>query len=133
MTKTFKELQEVDILVGGLYQANPKLKDSKFGYAYKKFTDKNYLPTAREFNDELGALRVQYALEDPVTKEVLTDRMSPRGFKYSKAGLTDLMREEKKLQEKWDAKEIEIVPFICSSVPEEIDEEKASVLAGLVL
>ena len=74
MTKTFKELQEVDMMVGGLYQKTPTLKESKFGYAYKRFTDKNYMPYVKDFNEELGALRVQHALEDPNTKEVIIDK-----------------------------------------------------------
>ena len=130
---TFKELQEVDQMVGGLYQKNAKLQESKFGYAYKRFADKNYIPLVKEFNEELGALRVQYALEDPATKEVLIDRMSPRGFKYNKTSLITLMAEEKKLADTWDNKVIEVVPFLSSYIPEDLETEQREMLDGLVL
>ena len=133
MTKTFKELQEVDMMVGGLYQKTPTLKESKFGYAYKRFTDKNYMPYVKDFNEELGALRVQHALEDPNTKEVIIDRMNPRGFKYSKAELILLMAEERKLAEKWDEKEITIIPYLSKLIPEDLEEEQREMLDGLVL
>jgi len=133
MTKTFKELQEVDVMVGGLYQKNPDLKQSKFGYAYKRFSDKNYVPIAKDFNEELGALRVQFALEDKTTGEVLIDRMNPRGFKYTKQGLTELMAEEKKLAEKYDAMDVEINPFLSKMIPEGLEDDQMEMLSGLVL
>lgn len=133
MKKTFKELQEIDILVGGLYQRNPKLRDSKFGYAYKRFTDKNYVPHVREFNEELSALRVQHALEHPSTKEVMVDLQSPRGYKYSKSELINLMGAEKRLQDEWDKKEFDITPFLSATIPDELEEEHREMLAGIVL
>lgn len=133
MKKTFKELQDVDQMVGALYQKIPTLKDSKFGYAYKRFTDKNYVPLVREFNEELAAIRVDHALEDPATKEILIDRMNPRGFKYNKAGLKQLMFEEKKLADTWDAKEIDVTPFLSSYIPEDLEEEQKEMLDGIVL
>ncbi len=131
--RTFKELQEVDAMVGGLYQAKPTLKDSKFGYAYKRFTEKNYAPLVRDFNEELMGVRVQYALEDDKTKEVLIDRMNPRGFKYSKEGLKNVMMEERKLSEKWDVKEVVITPFLSPTIPEGLTEDQEKMLSGLVL
>lgn len=120
-------------MLGGVYQKFPALKETKFGYAYKRFVDKNYIPLVKEFNDELGSLRVQYALEDKASKEVLIDRMNPRGFKYDKASLMSLMAEEKKLQETWDDKDITIVPYLSALIPEELNEEQREMLAGLIL
>lgn len=136
MTKTFKELQEADVVVAGLYQKNPDLKNSKFGYAWKRFTDKNYLPLVREFNEDLAGIRVDHALEDPNTKEILIDRMNVRGFKYSKEGLKAVMKAEKALEEKHNAKEVEITPHITTAIPEEVEalaEEQKELLTGLVL
>ncbi len=130
---TFKFLQEVDTLVGSLYQKNPKLKDTKFGYAYKRFTDKNYAPLIREFNEELMNIRVDHALEDPTTKEVIIDRMNPRGFKYSKVGMKQVMFEENNLGQAWEAIEIEVTPFLSAYIPEDLDDEQRTMLDGLVL
>lgn len=133
MVKTFKELQEVDSMIGELYKKNPKLKDSKFGYAYKRFSDKVYSPVVRDFQDELGFCRVDNALEDPNTKEVLIDRMNVRGYKYSKAGLKKCMEQEKKIIEEWDEKEVEIKPFFTKDVPTELTDEDKELLKGVIL
>lgn len=136
MTKTFKELQEADQVVGGLYQKNAELKNSKFGYAWKRFTDKNYVPVVREFNEDLAALRVNHALEDKSTGEILIDRMNPRGFKYSKEGLLVLMKEERELENKYNSKELDVTPYVTTSIPEEVEalpEEQKELLTGLVL
>lgn len=132
MIKTFKELQEVDIMVADLYKKNPKLKDSKFGYSYKRFSDKNYAPIVRDFNEELGMLRVKHALEDSTTKEVLIDRMNVRGFKYDKKNLVELMQAERKLEEEFYAKEIEVKPFLSTMIPDDMEEPQVDLLKGLV-
>lgn len=136
MTKTFKELQDADMIVGGLYQKNPDLKNSKFGYAWKRFTDKNYVPMVKEFNEDLAGIRVDHALEDANSKEILIDRMNPRGFKYSKEGLKAVMKAEKELEATYNAKEIEITPYVTTAIPEEVEalgDEQKEVLTGLVL
>lgn len=133
MTKTFKELQEVDNLVAGLYRRMPKLAETKFGYAYKRFSDKIYVPVVKEFQAELEKVRVDAALEDTTTKEILIDRMNPRGFKYSKAGLKQVIFEEKKILEQWDEKPIEIVPFLSVFVPDELTEFEIELLRGIVI
>lgn len=133
MSKTFKDLQDIDQVVGALYQKFPTIKETKFGYAYKRYVDKNYAPLVRDFNEELSALRVDHALEDPNTKEVLIDRMNPRGYKYNKANLKQLMYDEKKLAEKWDAKEVEVKPFISVFVPDELSAEDVELLRGVVI
>lgn len=136
MTKTFKELQEADMVVGTLYQKNPELKNSKFGYAWKRFTDKNYVPVVREFNEELAGIRVEHAMEDAVTKEILVDRMNVRGFKYTKEGLKAVMKAEKALEENFNSKELEIIPHVTTAIPEEVEalpEEQKELLTGLVL
>ncbi len=132
MTKTFKELQEVDSMIGELYKKNPKLKDTKFGYAYKRFSDKNYAPVVRDFQDELAFCRVDNALEDPSTKEVLIDRMNQRGYKYSKAGLKACMEAEKKIVEYWDGRDIEITPFLTKDVPTDLNDDQIELLQGVV-
>ncbi len=133
MIKTFKELKEVDNLVGTLFAKNPTLRDSKFGYAYKRFVQKNFMPVATEFNEALVAVRVDCAMEDPITKEVLADPANPRGFKYDKTGLKQVMFEESLLVKKWDELEIEVTPYLSPMIPEGLTEEETAILAGLVL
>lgn len=133
MIKTFKELQEIDNVVGELYKTNPDLKQSKFGYAYKRYSAKNYEPIVKEFRDELELIRLENAMEDEKTKEVLIDRMNSRGYKYSKEGLKNAMKQEADLMEKFNLKEIEIIPYITTSIPEELNDEVKEMLTGIVI
>lgn len=131
--RTFKDLSELDQLVGMAYQRDDKLKNTKFGYAYKKFTEKNYIPLVKEFQEEIQNVRIDHALEDPTTKEILSDKNNFRGYRYSKAGLKQVMVEERKIVDKWNEKEVEIIPYICASIPEELEPEEIEKLKGLVL
>lgn len=131
--KTFKELRELDQMVGLLYQKTPSLKETKFGYAYKRFYDKNYEKPLQEFQQEIADARIDNALTDDKTKELLKDQMDMRGFKYSKEGLKAVAREENKIVEKWNDKEIECMPFISSYKPEDLSEGQLEMLAGLLL
>lgn len=133
MIKTFKELQEIDELVGGLYAEDDKIKLSKFGYAYKRFSDKNYVPLLKEFQQELYDIRIEDALEDEKTKEILVDKTNYRGFKYSKDGLKRVVIAERNLALKFDKKEVEVIPFISTYVPEGLPEEVIEQLTGIIL
>jgi MFS superfamily sulfate permease-like transporter len=93
--KKFKELQEVDGLVAGLYAKDKKLQNSKFGYAYKKFSDKFYFPVVKELQERIQDVRVDNAMEDKNTKEILVDKENVRGYKYTKEGLLKCMKEER--------------------------------------
>ncbi len=131
--RTFKELREIDALVGQLYSKNPNIRNTKFGYAYKKFSQKNYNNLFQEFRDKIDYIRVDNALEDSNTKEVLYSQADERGFKYSKEGLKKCIAEENKAVEEYNAKEIEIDPYISSVVPEELTEDDKELLKGLLI
>lgn len=133
MTKTFKELQKIDNMVAELYRDNATLEKTKFGYAYKRFAEKNYYPKAREYNEAIQLLSVDNALEDTTTGEILVDRANLRGFKFSKQGLKSVMKQENDLQKVWDAKEFEVEPYISSYIPKELTEEQFEMLKGIVL
>ncbi len=133
MKKTYKELQEVDIMVGQLYSDHPELKDSKFGYAYKRFADKNFYAQLKKLNQELLDARIDHALEDPDTKAILKDPTDARGFKYSKEGLKKIIQAEIKISDKWENKEIDIEPYICQDIPEQISDELIGKLEGLLI
>ena len=133
MKKTIVELREVDLMVGGLYKIKPNLRNTKFGYAYKKFSDKNYFPTVSEIRKHLLEINIDNALENPQTKEILIDPANERGYKYSKNGLLKCIKEEQELLDKYNAKEIEIEPYFSSYKPEDLTEEQAEMLKGLVI
>lgn len=132
MVKTFLELAEIDSIVGSLYKADPKLRETKFGYAYTKFYKKNYEPILNEFKEQLEVVRIDHALEDEKTKAILKDENTSRGYQYSKQGLKDVMNAEKEITKKFEIKEITIEPYISSYIPEMADEQK-EILTGIVL
>lgn len=133
MIKTFKELSEIDIMIGGLYSKTPELKDSKFGYAYKRFAEKNYYPVNKEYGLVISDVRIDNALEDEKTKAILTSDKG-RGFVYSKEGMRAVIKAESELEKKWDIKEIEIEPFIVKeeNLPE-LNEEQKELLKGVLI
>ncbi len=135
LKRTFSELQHVDVVVGQIYADFPGLKENtKFSYAYKRFLEKNFQPTLKEFQDAIAFVRLDNALEDEKTKEVLFDSTpGSRGYKYSKEGLRKCMEEEVKMIDKYNAKEIVIEPYISSQVPEGLTKEQTEVLKGLVI
>ena len=132
MIKKFKELQEVDQLIASLYAKDKTLQNSKFGYAYKRFVEKNYVPVIKEMQERLTDVRIDNALEDKNTKEILIDKESNRGYKYSKEGLKKCIEDERKVMKEFEEKEIEIESFISSFVPQ-LDEGQKEILNGLII
>lgn len=126
---TYKDIKKLDELVGEMYTKDKTLKDTKFGYAYKRFVEKNYIPTQKEFNEAIQMCWIDNTLEGK-DKEVLKDPTDRRGFKFSKEGLKKVIETEKKLIEEYEAKEITIVPHIPSYVPplDDLDEEEIELL-----
>lgn len=135
MQKTFEELGKLDAIVGRMYQKNPELRNSKMGYAYKRFVAKNFQPTYDAFISELSDVRIDNALTNEATKEILTDpNPNSRGFKYSKEGLKAVIKAEDVITKKFNAKQIEIEPYIVKpeNLPELTDEQKEA-LTGLLI
>jgi hypothetical protein len=132
MKRTFKQLKDIDNLVGSLYTKDDKLQDTKFGYAYKRFTDKNVTEIYKKFQRTLLDVRIDNALEDEKTKEVLIDNMNVRGFKYSKVGLKKVVEDEDRVTKEFEAQEIDVEPYISSYIPE-LTEEEVDLLDGLLI
>ncbi len=132
--KTFKELQELDVLVGALYKRNTELQKGKFGYAYKRFVDTNYVKILKEYQHKINDARIDFALEDPITKEILKDKEDSRGFKYSKDGLKKVILKENEITDEFNPKEVEIDPYFISeaSLPELSDEEREQLIGVLI-
>jgi hypothetical protein len=134
MKKTYKEFKDIDILIGKILKRNPAIKNSKFGYACEKFAEKNYVSVAKKLIEKIYDIRLQNALEDPQTKEVKIDtNPASRGFKFSKEGLINCIKQEREIIEEFDKKEIEIEPYFCISIPEEITKEEKEKLKGLLI
>jgi len=129
---TFKELQEIDSLVANLYTKDKTLQNSKMGYAYKRFSEKFYFPVVKELQQKTQDIRVDNAMEDKNTKEILADGNNVRGYKYTKEGLKNCMKQERELVEEYDKREIEIEPFISSFKPENLTDEEKELLKGII-
>ena len=132
--KTFKQIKEADQVVGQLYQATPGLMDSKFGYAWKRFTENNYLPTLKKLQEEVNDARIDNAMEDPITREVLRDQTNPRGFKYTKDGLKAVIKKENEINNQYDLVEIEVESHIVieKNLPK-LNDEQRDALVGMVI
>lgn len=133
MKKTFKELGEIDQMIAQLYKEIPQLSDTKFGYAYTRFADKNFSPTFKKFMAELQDARIDNALVDEKTQAILTDPENIiRGFKYSKEGLKAVMKAEEKIIDKYNELEIDIEPYTATFVPP-LTEKQTEMLKGLLI
>jgi hypothetical protein len=135
MNKTFKQLLEADSVVAELYLKDKALENSKFGYAWRKFYEKNITPINKEFHERLEDLRIENALEDSITKEIIYGEPDKRGnkpYKFSREGLTKLTKQVRELNREYDNKEIEVVKYISSYVPK-LTEEETEILKGLVI
>lgn len=131
--KKFSELQEIDNLVGSLYTKTPTLRTTKFGYAYSIFHKNNLKRSLKDFSENINLARVESALEDPTTKEVLTDKESPRGFKYSKQGLKTLLSKEIELTEELENKEIKVQVYTSSHIPDALEPHEKELLKSVKL
>jgi len=134
LKRTIKQIKEADQVVGKLYQTTPGLMDSKFGYGWKRFTENNYLPTLKKLQEEVNDARIDNAMEDPITREVLRDQTNPRGYKYTKEGLKAVIKKENEINDRYDLVEIEVEPYLVAeeNLPE-LTEEQREALVGMVI
>lgn len=133
--KTFLEIRIIDEIIGLIGNKNPKLVDSKFAYAYKRFYEKNLKRIFRDYQDALLGVRIDCALEDKNTKQILRDANDQRhgGFAYSKEDLKRVVQEENRIIDEYEQKEFEIEPYICSQIPEELSDEQKEILNGVLI
>lgn len=131
--KTFKELSEIDSVMASIYEKNPEYKDGKFGYAYKRFAEKNWYPVLKEYQNEILDIRIDNALTDEKTKAILTTEKG-RGFEFDKEGLKAVLKAERELEKKWDIKEFEVEPYICKKENLiELTDEQKDLLKGILI
>ena len=131
MKKTFKELLEINQIYAELLKEED-FKGTKLEYAFKRFNEKNLKNIFTDYNDALQDNRIENALTDPTTGAILYDK-SGQNFQYSKEGLKNVLKKNKKTTEEWDNKEFEITPFICKDNVIEFNEEETALLTGVIL
>lgn len=117
----FEKVLEINSAINKKF-LDPTFENTKFGYACKKFIKKNLLKSFQEFDDENEVLKIEHALIDEKTKEILRDEKG--NYKFSKEETLVLMNLRKSLVEKWNDKEIEVEPYIVSDLPDLTEEEK---------
>lgn len=140
MLKTFKELNKFSNTVSNMLRRNPKLIDTKFGYAIKRFEEKNLTSLYSQYNSELTNVRIDHALVDKATGALLKDpeqskNGNSRGFLYDKAGLKACIAAEEAVEKSWRDREFEVEPYICKSenLPTGLTEEEMETFSGLVM
>ena len=135
--RTFKQLQDLDLIMGTLYRKDPTLKEGKMAYAYKRFSEKNFFPIYKEYVQSLTDIRVDHALEDPTTKEILRtpQHEGGRGFKYNKEGLKAVMKAENDLEDSWQTKEFNVEPYFVApeNLPVDLSEEQREAMLGILI
>ncbi len=131
--KTFKELSFMNNLYNEMLKENPKIENTKFGYAFNRFFRKNLDQIFKDYNTILADIHIDNALTDKDTGEILFDReSSARGFKFSPEKLKLIMKKERELQEEWNQKEYEVEPFIATEVPS-LNETQKEAFEGLII
>ncbi len=129
--KTFKQLRDFDQMVGKLFEENPELKNTKFGYSVKRFNEKNYIPVLKKYRTAVEDIYIEHALVDEKTKAIILDKDSNRGFAYSKDGLRKVIEAEGKIIEEWDQKLFDIETYVCTDLPE-LTEEQLVLIDGIL-
>lgn len=130
--KTFKQLRDFDVMVSQMYKENPELEKTKFGYAVKRFNEKNYIPHLKDYRTDIENAHIDNALTDSTTQAVLLDKESGRGFSYSKDGLKAVIKDEERIMSEWDKKEFEIETYQCKELPE-LTEEQRELFTGILI
>ena len=136
MQKKFIEIEEMDHVVGEIMVANNLTKNSKFGYASKRFLEKNYKPTYKRMQYEIEDARIQHCLVDEKTKEVrINPDRNSRGYYFDKKGLVEVIKAEREIRDKYEDVLVEVEPFFLKpeNIPEKITEEEREILKGCLI
>lgn len=129
MKKTYSELSEIDQEVAKLYDQNKDLRESKFGYGYKRFYSKNIDPIIKKMRGEIEDLNVEHALEDDKTSVLL---IVDGQYQYSREGKMKLMKAQRELIDRYEKTEFEIDPYFITNVPV-LDEYQKELFLGCLI
>lgn len=132
MKVTFEKLKQIDKVHGRLLGIKT-FKETKLGYAFKRFSEKNIKKPFEEYASKLEDLRIDNALEDTTTKAILYE--ADGSYKFSKEGKKTLIKQMRDEESKWLDKEFEVEPFICKDIPVEVkfEEHEVELLEGLII
>lgn len=130
--KTFEELKEIDELYGKLL-GNEGFANTKLGYAFKRFSDKNLKEIFQDFNDTLQDIRISNALTDKTTGAILYTS-DQKNYQYTPEGLKTTLKLIKEKNKEYSDKEFEVKPFIYTDLGtiELLDEEK-ELIKGVII
>lgn len=134
VTVKFEQLQKVNQIWGFLL-LDETFEKTKFSYAFKRFIEKNK-KFYTDYNEALQEIRIDNALTDEKTKELLLDNTpGSRGFKFSKDDFKKLVKEERAISEKFNQKDCEVEPYLFKgeTASFDLDEEAIEVLTGLII
>ena len=133
MKKTFGELLLINNAISEIQTKNSNLEMNKFGYACKRFIEKSLRPVFQEKNYLKELARIENALEDKNTGEILFENGSPKQFKFSREGLKKCYEDEWKIEQDFNKKTFEVVPFICEEEPKELTDIQREILKGIII
>lgn len=127
------KILEIDQEVAGLYQKDPELTNTKFGYAYKRYYQKNFTPMRDAYNEAVETIHINNALEDPTTKAIIADEKSPTGYAHSKEGKIKDMKDMKELNKTFYEEEVEVEPYISVFIPKGVKDEQKELFKGIII
>lgn len=130
--KTFKELVFATNTYNDMLKERPEIQNMKFGYAWNKFYRKNLDLIFKEYNSEVADMRITNALTNKETGEILFERESLRGFKFSPEKLKTVIKKEREIEDEWNIKEFEVESFICSEGPI-LNDTQREAFEGLIV
>lgn len=131
--KKFKELNDLYNTFDIACQKTPELANTKLGYAFKIFFNKNCKQAFQDYNEELEMLRVDNAATDDKGCLISNPEDKVRGFKYEKSAFKILLIAEKKLLKEWNIKEFEVEPYFSREIPDYLSEIEKEEYAGLII
>jgi len=132
MKKTYKQLREANEIINILFVKNKDIEKTKFGYACIKFIKKNFSPIFTEMQEKLTDFRVENALTDEKTKEILYTS-DGKNYKFDREGLKKVIEFNRKLEKEYEAKEFDVESYIAKKDIPELTEDETEILKGLII
>ena len=96
-----------------------------------KFVKKNLNSIFQEYNEGIESIRIENALCDEKTKELLFNEKGE--YKFSKEGLKNFIAEKKSFVKQWEAKEFEVEPYIAKKELPDMNQEQKEILEGILI
>jgi len=132
--RTFEQIRLFNAYSHLYLRQNPVNERTKLGYAIRRVQEsKSFANVLWQYNHELDCIRIDNALIDEKTKEVILAEKSNRPYKYDTKGLKKVSEEENDFAKEWDKNEFEISCYYVKELPEDMDEIMKEHLTGFVI